>query len=218
MSAKSRQLGPMSSKEKRMFAIVLLTVAAWVAEPLHHVAAHVVGLVALVALMAGGVLDKRSFRTEVSWESLVFIGTVFGLSAVFAHVGIDTWIVGVAGPVFEAMAQNPYVFVVGIGVVTVLLRFVIVSEVAYLNIVMVFLVPLAIGFGVNPWVVGIAIFATVNPWFTLYQNPVYLAAFYSVDGKMVRHADMAKYCVLYMVICLVGLAASVPYWQWMGLL
>ena len=103
------------------------------------------------------------------------------------------------------------------GVVTIVLRFVIVSEMAYVNIVMVFLIPLALAQGINPWVVGFAVYATVNPWFVLYQNPIYLAAFYSVDGEMVRHADMAKYCVLYMVFCLIGLACSVPYWQWMGL-
>lgn len=56
----------------------------------------------------------------------------------------------------------------------------------------------------------------VNPWFTRYQNPVYLAAFYSVDGQMVRHVDMAKYCVVYVAICMAGLAASVPFWQALG--
>ena len=34
---------------------------------------------------------------------------------------------------------------------------------------------------------------------------------------MVRHADMAKYCALYLAICLVALAASVPFWQAAGI-
>ena len=123
-----------------------------------------------------------------------------------------------AGPAFEAVAGNPYLFVGGAAAITLVLRFVIVSEMAYLNIVMVFLVPLCVGAGINPWVVGFAMYAVITPWFALYQSATYLAAFYSVDGKMVRHADMAKYCVLYMLICIAGLVASVPYWQWMGLL
>ena len=104
------------------------------------------------------------------------------------------------------------------GALTVLMRFVIVSEVAYLNIVMPFLVPLALAAGVNPWVVGFAMYACISPWFVIYQNSVYLPALYSVDGQMVHHADVAKYCFVYTAICLAALAASVPYWQWMGLM
>ena len=112
---------------------------------------------------------------------------------------------------------NPYAFVLGVGAITVVLRFVIVSEIAYLNIVMPFLVPLALQAGVSPWVVGFAMYACISPWFVIYQNSVYLPALYSVDGEMVRHGDVAKYCFVYTGICLVALAVSVPYWQWMGL-
>ena len=100
---------------------------------------------------------------------------------------------------------------------TILLRFLIVSEMAYLNIVMAFLIPLSMQMGISPWVVGFAVYATVHPWFALYQNPVYLAAYYSVDGQMARHSSLAAYCALYMLTCLAGLAACVPYWQFLGL-
>ena len=212
-----RELGPMSKLEKRMLVIILITVLMWVTQSLHHIDSTIVALVAIVVVHACGIMDKASFKNDISWSSLVFIGSIISIADVFSQAGVSDWIVSVAGPLFELLANNPYAFVVGVGLVTILLRFVIVSEMAYVNIVMVFLVPLALAQGINPWVVGFAVYATVNPWFVLYQNPIYLAAFYSVDGQMVRHADMARYCVLYMVICLVGLAVSVPYWQWMGL-
>ena len=210
--------GPMSMHEKQMLVIILVTVAAWVLEPLHGIASHIVAMTAMVATAACGILDKQTFKTGINWEPLVFMGTVFGLSSVFAQAGIGEWVVGACGPVFEMLTSNSYLFVIGIGLSTVLLRFLIVSEMAYINIVMVFLVPLALSCGINPWVVGMAIFTMVNPWFALYQNPVYLAGFYAVDGEMGRHADIAKYCLPYTLFCLIGLIASVPYWQWMGLL
>ena len=210
--------GPMSMHEKQMLVIILVTVAAWVLEPLHGIASHIVAMTAMVATVACGILDKQTFKTGINWEPLVFMGTVFGLSSVFAQAGIGEWVVGACGPLFETLTSNSYLFVIGIGLSTVLLRFLIVSEMAYINIVMVFLVPLALSCGINPWVVGMAIFTMVNPWFALYQNPVYLAGFYAVDGEMGRHADIAKYCLPYTLFCLIGLIASVPYWQWMGLL
>ena len=209
---------PMSRSEKQMCVIVLSAVALWATQPLHGVGPHIVALAAFACMVACGILGKRGMREAISWESLVFIGTMFGLSDVFAEVGIQQWLVDTAAPLFTMLAGNPYLFVVGIGVLTVLMRFLIVSEVAYLNIVMPFVVPLAVAAGVNPWVVGFAMYACISPWFVIYQNSVYLPALYSVDSRMVRHADVAKYCLVYLVICLAGLVASVPYWQGMGLM
>ena len=102
--------------------------------------------------------------------------------------------------------------------ITVVLRFLIVSEVAYLNLLMAFLVPMAASVGVNPWVLGFSAYALVIAWFAKYQSPIYLAAFYAVDGKMAKHSELAKYCGAYLATCLAGLVVCVPYWQWMGLL
>ena len=211
-------LGPLSAVEKRMLAIILVTVVLWATEPFHHVSAMAVGLVALVAMFVLKVIDVPAFKSGVNWTSLLFIGIALGLGSVFAEAGLNDWVMQTCGPAFQALAGNPYLLVLGIGVITVVLRFLIVSEVAYLNLLMAFLVPMAASVGVNPWVLGFSAYALVIAWFAKYQSPIYLAAFYAVDGKMAKHSELAKYCGVYLVTCLVGLAVSVPYWQWMGLL
>lgn len=211
-------LGPMSTAEKRMLAIAVTTVGLWVFEPLHGIPAYAVALFAVVAMVACGELSRRDFREGIAWDTLIFIGVVLGLSPVFVHTGIDAWIVGLCEPLFEALVSNPYALVLGIGAMTVALRFVIVSETAFVNIFMAFMVPLALQFGVNTWIVGFSVYAMVNPWFAAYQNAVYIAALGSVDSQMTSHPDLAKYCLIYVLICALGLVASVPYWQWMGLL
>lgn len=211
-------LGPMSRDEKRMLAIILCCVALWVLEPVHHVASHVVALSALVAMVACGIVGKEDLRSGVAWDSLVFIGIVLGLANVFAYLGIDVWVVGLCQPLFASLAQNPYAFVAGIGLATLVLRFLIVSETAFINLFMAFMVPLSVSLGINPWVVGVSVYAMVNPWFATYQNSIYLTAYYATEGDMVRHGVSAGYCALYQVICLVGLMVSVPWWQAWGLL
>ncbi len=211
-------LGSLSVVEKRMLAIVLVTVVLWATEPFHHVSAMAVGLAALVAMFVLKVIDVPAFKSGVNWTSLLFIGIALGLGSVFAEAGLNDWVMQTCGPAFQALAGNPYLLVLGIGVITVVLRFLIVSEVAYLNLLMAFLVPMAASVGVNPWVLGFSAYALVIAWFAKYQSPIYLAAFYAVDGKMAKHSELAKYCGVYLVTCLVGLAVSVPYWQWMGLL
>ena len=211
-------LGPLSVVEKRMLAIILVTVVLWATEPFHHVSAMAVGLAALVAMFVLKVIDVPAFKSGVNWTSLLFIGIALGLGSVFAEAGLNDWVMQTCGPAFQALAGNPYLLVLGIGVITVVLRFLIVSEVAYLNLLMAFLVPMAASVGVNPWVLGFSAYALVIAWFAKYQSPIYLAAFYAVDGKMAKHSELAKYCGVYLATCLVGLAVSVPYWQWMGLL
>ena len=211
-------LGPLSVVEKRMLAIILATVVLWATEPFHHVSAMAVGLAALVAMFVLKVIDVPAFKSGVNWTSLLFIGIALGLGSVFAEAGLNDWVMQTCGPAFQALAGNPYLLVLGIGVITVVLRFLIVSEVAYLNLLMAFLVPMAASVGVNPWILGFSAYALVIAWFAKYQSPIYLAAFYAVDGKMAKHSELAKYCGVYLATCLVGLAVSVPYWQWMGLL
>ena len=214
----SDELGPLSAVEKRMLAIILATVVLWATEPFHHVSAMAVGLAALVAMFVLKVIDAPAFKAGVNWTSLLFIGIALGLGSVFAEAGLNDWVMQTCGPAFQALAGNPYLLVLGIGVITVVLRFLIVSEVAYLNLLMAFLVPMAASVGVNPWVLGFSAYALVIAWFAKYQSPIYLAAFYAVDGKMAKHSELAKYCGVYLATCLAGLVVCVPYWQWMGLL
>ena len=211
-------LGQLSVMEKRMLAIILMTVVLWATEPFHHISAMAVGLGALVAMFVLKVIDVPAFKSGVNWTSLLFIGIALGLGSVFAEAGLNDWVMQTCGPAFQALAGNPYLLVLGIGVITVVLRFLIVSEVAYLNLLMAFLVPMAASVGVNPWVLGFSAYALVIAWFAKYQSPIYLAAFYAVDGKMAKHSELAKYCGVYLATCLAGLVVCVPYWQWMGLL
>ena len=211
-------LGPLSAVEKRMLAIILVTVVLWATEPFHRISAMAVGLAALVFMFVLKVIDVPAFKSGVNWTSLLFIGIALGLGSVFAEAGLNDWVMRTCGPAFQVLAGNPYLLVLGIGVITVVLRFLIVSEVAYLNLLMAFLVPMAASVGVNPWVLGFSAYALVIAWFAKYQSPIYLAAFYAVDGKMAKHSELAKYCGVYLATCLAGLAVCVPYWQWMGLL
>lgn len=209
---------PMASVEKRMGAIMGACVLLWVTEPLHAVPSHIVAIAAMIAMLAFGVVDAKQLRQGIAWDSLIFIGCVLGLADVFAALGIDRWIIGSCTPAFAALAQNPYLFVVGICLATIAMRFVIVSEMAYINIFMAFMVPVALTLGINPWVIGVCVYAVVNPWFVLYQNPIYLSAYYATEGKMAKQSSSAAYCAVYLAICIAGLLVSIPLWQSLGLM
>ncbi|WP_419064780.1 SLC13 family permease, partial [Ellagibacter isourolithinifaciens] len=63
-------LGPLSAVEKRMLAIILMTVVLWATEPFHHISAMAVGLAALVFMFVLKVIDVPAFKSGVNWTSL----------------------------------------------------------------------------------------------------------------------------------------------------
>lgn len=206
-----------SSESNRMAAIMVCCLILWLTEPLHGIQSHIVAITAMVMMLVCRVVTPRDLRSGINWESLIFIGIVLGLAADFAYLHIDEWIVSSCAPLFELLAQNLYMLILGVCVVTVALRFVIVSEMAYINIFMAFMVSLALALGINPWIIGVSIYAVVNPWFVLYQNPIYLSAYYATEEKMPKQSLSAKYCALYLAICICGLMISVPYWSLLGI-
>ncbi len=215
---KAEPKSAMSSVEKKMAIIVGLCIILWMSEPYHHLQSHVVALAAMVVMVALGVVSMKEIKNNLAWDSLIFIGCVLGIAGVFSYLGIDQWIIERCYPIFMSISANHYLLVGGLGVITVMLRFIIVSDVALINILMAFLVSLSISSGINPWVVGIVIYVMSNSWFALYQNPIYLAAYYAVDGKMVRQTEMARYCAIYLSICLFALILSVPIWEMCGII
>ncbi|MEG1789833.1 MAG: SLC13 family permease [Oscillospiraceae bacterium] len=216
LSAQLSALGPMSGKEKYMSFIMAGTMLLWITESVHGIPAHIVCISALCLTLAGNVFDRRTFRSDVTWDSIIFIGVALGIAPVFGYLGINDWVVGVCSPIFAWMATNPYLLVFGVGVLTIVLRFVIVSEMTFVNIFMVLAVPIAVELGINPWVVGMAVYALVTPWFFMYQNPVYMAAFYATDGAMADQRTTTRYCLVYVLICLTALLISVPFWIKIG--
>lgn len=206
-------LPPMGRKEKTMAAIISVTLILWVTEELHGCPPHIVAAAAVCIMLATNVLNVQEFRAEMNWDSVIFIGLALGIAQVFAHVSINDWIMEISSPVLSFCASKPAFFLLCVALATVLLRFIIVSEIAYLNIVMVFLVPISIGAGINPWVVGLTVYALISPWFFLYQNPVYMAAHYATRGEMVDSRQLVLPCLLYLVICTVAILLSIPYWM-----
>lgn len=210
-------LGRMSGTEKFTAMVILITFLLWATEKLHGITPAIVSLLALSILAGCGVLTREDFRKDISWDSLIFIGVTINLSLVFEVLKINQWVVSIFAPVISQYVGNIYLLILVLSLITYLVRIVLVSQMAYISIFMVFLVPLAAQVGINPWVVGFILYATVNTWLFFYQNPIFLTAYYAANGDLIDHSQTVKLCLAYMVIAVLGLFACVPLWQWLGL-
>lgn len=199
-------------------SVLVVSLLMWMTEKTHGIDAALVAIAALCILLAFDVFDRNDFRAGIGWDSVIFIGSIISLSTVLPALEIDKWMATMLGPSITPLLSNVYLFVIAGAIMTYLIRFIIVSMTAAVSIFTVLLAPFAINSGINPWVTGFIVFASVQVFNIAYQNSGYLAAFYATGGEMVSHRQMVKMSIAYMIISCVGLLTCVPVWRIMHLI
>ncbi len=165
----------------------------------------------------GGVIDMRDFREGRVELAAVHRGGLRACRGVF-RTWASTRGSGVCGPLLTALAANPYAFVVGIALMTIALRFVIVSRWPTSTFSWRSWCRFPALWGDRSWVVGVSARTRRSTRGSCYQNPIYLSAYYAVGGEMADHRRDGALLRAVSAICVVGLVASVPCWQWAGIL
>jgi DASS family divalent anion:Na+ symporter len=210
------ELGPLKKEEKLTAAVMLLCLALWITEPFTGIDAAVTALLAAVALCFVGVLHEKKLLEEMQWGLLIFVGAVLGMSNVFALLGINEWLINLLRPVVSATG-NPFLLFLAVAVLTVLVRGVIVSMSASLVLFMAILSPVVEPLGINPFVIGIVVYTSVQIFFLKYQNISFLPAL-GQAADTVRHRDTVKMSAAYFIVSSVGIVLSIPYWRFLGLM
>lgn len=211
-------LGPMSSKEKITLTVLCITLLFWMTEMVHGIPSALVAIISLCALLGFNIYDRQGFRQLIPWDSIIFIGGIINLGSVLPYLKIDQWIGEAIGPFIIPMMENPYLLVITLALAIYLVRFVFVSMIATLTIFSALLMPFAVQAGIDPWIIGFIILASINVWTVNYQNSSYLTSFYATGGDMVKHSQVARMSLAYMLISLLGFLASIPFWEFIGLI
>ena len=132
LEERQKALGPWKREEKIMGVIMILTVLSWVLKSVTNIPEYATALIALCATLIFGILPVKQWRNNVAWESLIFIACSVGLGTVLPHVNITTWLSEAVGPYTVGFFSNPFLLIAGLAVLTLLVRFLILSEIGYL--------------------------------------------------------------------------------------
>jgi DASS family divalent anion:Na+ symporter len=88
---------------------------------------------------------------------------------------------------------------------------------AALVLFMAVLSPVVEPLGINPFVMGIVVYTSMQIFFLKYQNISFLPAL-GQAADTVRHRDTVKMSAAYSVISVLGLMLSIPYWKFLNLM
>ena len=208
-------LGPPSRGELAVAVIVGLTLVGWIIGPLFLI--HP-GLVALVAFIAVSVATRSSASdlARLDWGYLIFYGVALSLSGLFEGLRLDEIVAEPAGARLAEVGISGPVFVLFVGLLTVLVRSLLAADQAVILLGLA-LIPIASAVGVHPWLVVIAILTFALSWHVVAQTPEYLVAHVASEGRLYSHGQARRAAFAYVVVAFTALTLCLPYWRLLGL-
>ncbi|WP_163528973.1 SLC13 family permease [Halobacillus ihumii] len=185
------ELGRLSMPEKKVIAIMSLTLVLWATQSLHGFSIPLIGLLgAVLTVLPGiGVWKWEQARTSVNWDMMLFFASTLMVSGMLVKTGTIKWI---ADFLIESMVtQSAMLVVLTLVLCTALIRIIFVNILGFLTI----MIPLSIQIGENlagfsPLVVAMAVFLTGIPgFFLITQSPVNLISYsygYFTDRDLLK--------------------------------
>jgi len=214
--AEMARLGPLSRAEKLAAAIVVVAIVTWALQQCHGWPAHAVGMLALAALFATGVLAPGELGTGISWGLALFIGGMLSVTKVIGEYAINQWAGSLLVPLVEPCVAHGWLFVTVVAVGVVLMRFV--DPVGFITIAAFFLslVGFAAPRGIAPLALAGAILLPLHVFWFSYQN-IWLAMTDGItQGKAYTSGQRLRVATAFAAATLPALWLATGYWKLIG--
>ena len=211
-----RKMGPWSAAELKSAALMLIAIALWITDFVHHIPAPMIGLgVGLLAIFpVVGVLDTRDVRS-INFLPIFFVAAAVSLSNVLVQTkALDV----ITSVLFEWMKPH----ITGTWVSTMVLywsaflyHIVIGNEIAMLSTSLPILMTFAREHGINPLALGMIWTFGAGPKVFMYESAVLVVGY---SYGYFSNKDMLKIGAILSVVTALILLLLVPlYWPLIGI-
>jgi CRP-like cAMP-binding protein/di/tricarboxylate transporter len=217
LALQGRVLGPISRNEWSVLIILGLLLAGFSTQALHGIAPAWLAVAAVAVLFLVGALDDAALRDGVNVGFLLYVGVILSFAGVFAHVGLDAWLVQSLTGLGGVIAGRPIVCLLLVAGLAAVLGITLRPSPIVLLIAAA-LVPAAASAGVHPWVVMFTAMLANNLWLYPQQNVLYQAAYFATGERSFSHEQARPLAFAYAAFVVIALLASIPYWHWLGLI
>ena len=173
-----RNLGPWSAEEKRAFALILLALALWATDRLHHAGPAVVGIGVglLLCVPKLGALQTADIR-QVNFLPILFVGGVLSMSTVLVETKalaiLTDWMSRGLGPLFS----NPIEATVVLYWTAFVYHLFLGSELSMLSTSMPAVIQFAVAHGLNPVASGMVWTFAASAQIFVYQSAVLIMGY-----------------------------------------
>lgn len=207
--------GPLTRSEWTILATLLLTVLGWLTTSLHGINEAWVALAALLVFLLTGILDKKSFQSDIDWGLVLFFGALNSMALVAEHTKIDAWFVSLSAPSLGQLASRPLAFLLGVCLLASAIRLLL-RKTPTAALLAVTVLPLSELAGIHPGVVLVVGIMAGECFFLGYQDGPYQIAYAGAGGRAFSHAQARKVLGAKYLATFFAVALSVPYWTFLG--
>ena len=219
LRAEQQKLGPVTRRERVTLAWVLVALALWTTDFIHHIDPAWVALGVVVGLalpIVGEVLDAGDISSGVNWPIIFFVAGALAIGTVGTATGMSDWLAATFLPVTPP--ENPYVFAALVGGASMLIHMVLGSALACMSIVAPPMVQYAATLGWSPLVPALLVYTAVAIHYVLpFQQVTILLGQGETGGYGAR--EVARYGLpLTIVVLFVMIVVEITWWQIVGLI
>ena len=217
IDAQLKTLGSMTKHEKISLLTVAVSLLGFLTQPWHGINGAWVAMLGFLILFGTSVLDEKAVRADIDWNFLISFGALVGFGSVISSSGLTNLMAKEAGPYLGYFVNNNLLFLLCISIAVHILRFALPLPPAQL-ISMISILPMIGGFNINPFVIGLIVLISSNLWVLPYQDSMYMNIVSATEGRMFHYRQVTKLAFLHIIIVLVAIALTVPYWKSLGLI
>ena len=205
-------LGKMSRNEIVALIVLIAAVALWITEGVHGIPTAVVAVGVWVVLCAFGMFSTADFNSgKMMWSVWAMVAAVLGVVDLMSDTGLSAWIGELVAPAISVVAGSPALVVIGCAVLSALLMMALVNYLIFAALALALLAavpmdPLCILFPI----------CMCGMIFILPPQNVCVLAVEGLAGGRISFKDLRPAAVAYIVTCIIGCAASIPWWSILG--
>jgi anion transporter len=208
-----RSLGRFKSVEWITASVVLLSIAYWATDRIHHLPSFLVGMFALAIFALAGIIKDNDVTSGVSWTLLLFLGGIFSLANVLQEYKVTDWIATFITPVADKLTFSVVVLVLVMACAMFLLRFL--DPTGFIAIPVLFLPvsDVTTKAGISPLVVMAPLVLAAVPFWAPYQN-IWIAMGEGITaGEAFSAGQRVRLAHTYAVVVVVTLLIAAVYWK-----
>lgn len=213
-----QSLGRITRGELITAAVVLASIVFWATDRYHHLPSFLIGMFGLAAFALCGIVRDKDIGAGISWPLVLFMGGVFSLASVVQEYKITDWLAALVLPSVTHLVGSAVLFLVVIGLVMYLARFLDPSGMLAIPMLFLPVVDVAAHAGIAPLVTMAAILITSVPFWASYQN-IWIAMGENItEGLGFTAGQRARLATVYGIAALAALVVAAGYWKLFGML
>jgi DASS family divalent anion:Na+ symporter len=218
LRAQFAALGPVKSSEKVAAGGFVFFLAGCATVSWHHISPALLGGCVLLLLLVTGTLGRKEFRRELDWPMVLFLLGIDSITKIMTHLGIDRALAAGSTDIFGFVGGSIWVFIPAAFATSAAIRVFLPITPSMLTTAII-LLPVAAANGIHPWICVFLAGLFSDIWFARYQGTNgYLQICASDQIDRIDGTRFLRYNLCMNAARVAAAFASVPWWNWLGLL